>query len=180
MLNWIIGILDRIFAVIGAFIFSQAPHFMQQYKLMLAGHVAELTYQVKLIQRAAGESGKDLNQFIQKFLGSLDRDFVLQGEIMNSLVVRWKELSENYVALDQVTPFARPWIFLSDLKYDIFKSTLASYDFGLVFSMETLIYVMIGVGIGFFSFIVLSRCVAILIRLLIWFFRRISATLFYP
>lgn len=67
MIKWISSLIDRIFAAVGGVLFSQAPLFMKQYAQQLSGHAAELRFQVDAMKQAASNSGKTLEQFIQKF-----------------------------------------------------------------------------------------------------------------
>ncbi len=152
MLKWIVNTIDRIFAVLGALIFSQAPMFMQQYKQQLAGHVAELHTQIEAMKQAATLSGKELTVFINKFLSNADIDFVRQGEIMQKMTERYNTLSETYLALETSSPFTRPFIFMSNFYNDIAKDTYKTFKFGLEFSFEGLIYALIGVLVGYCLF----------------------------
>ncbi len=152
MLQWIVNTLDRICAVFGALVFSQAPMFMQQYTQQLGGHVAELRLQVEAMTQAAHQSGKSLELFIQKFTSNSDVDFMRQGEIMENMNERYHALSETYISLSQSSAFTKPFIFVSDLYGDIAKSTLATFNFGLEFSLEGLIYALIGIFFGYCIF----------------------------
>lgn len=144
--------LDRIFAVIGALVFSQAPMFMQQYKQQLAGHVAELQMQIDAINKAAAESGKSLEAFIQKFTSNPDLDFMRQGEVMQNMRERYQALSETYVSLNEASTFTKPFVFLSNLHSDIVQSTFKTFNFGLEFSLEGLIYALVGIFLGYSLF----------------------------
>lgn len=53
MIKWIGGLIDRIFAVVGALACLQFPLFLQQYQQHLSGHVVELQIQIQAMQRAA-------------------------------------------------------------------------------------------------------------------------------
>lgn len=152
MFKWIVNTLDRICAVIGALVFSQAPMFMQQYTQQLGGHVAELRLQIEAMTQAADQSGKTLELFIQKFTSNSDLDVMRQGEIMQKMLERYHSLSETYLLLSQSSAFTKPFIFVSDLYGDIAKSTLATFNFGLEFSLEGLIYALIGIFFGYSIF----------------------------
>jgi hypothetical protein len=160
MLKWIVNMLDRIFAVIGALVFSQAPMFMQQYKQQLAGHVAELHIQIDAINKAALESGKTLDAFIQKFTTNADLDFMRQGEVMQNMTERYRTLLENYAALTEASAFTKPFVFISNLHNDIVQSTFKTFNFGLEFSLEGLIYALVGIFLGYSLFAGIRRIFA--------------------
>lgn len=159
MWNFIVNTLDRFAAVVGALIFSQAPMFIDQYTSQLRGHLAELQYQINAIKEAAHLSGKDLNQFIQKFITNGDIDFVRQGEIMQKMSERYESISLSYLKLHGASPFTKPFVFLSNIESDIVKSTYANFHLGLQFSIEGIIYALIGVLFGYGIFSGLRRAV---------------------
>ncbi|HRD55890.1 MAG TPA: DUF2937 family protein [Parachlamydiaceae bacterium] len=149
MLKWIVNTLDKIAAIIGALIFSQAPMFMQQYKQQLAGHLNELEFQLDAIKQAATLSGKELEAFIQKFITNADLDFSRLGLIMQEMLVRYQKLLDSYNALNTTSAFRRPFTFLFNFLPDIASSTYQSFQFGIEFSFEGLIYALIGLLLGY-------------------------------
>lgn len=152
MFRWISGLVDRIFAAAGGVLFSQAPLYMKQYAQQLSGHAAELRYQVDAMRQAATNSGKTLEQFIQKFVDSNDVDFVRQGDIMSAMVNRWYHTTDALASLQDSTVYSRPFVFMKNMNWDIVKSTWSHYVFGLPFTIEGLIYAVIGIIFGFIIF----------------------------
>lgn len=147
------GFLDRLFAVAGALLVSQVPLFIQHYTQQLSGHVSELHHQVEIMRATALKSDKTLEQFIQKFLGSSDIDFVRQGEIMQTMVHRLNSLSESFLSLKNATVFTRPFTFLGQVNMDIANSTLQSFSIGIPLNMEGLTYALVGIVIGYLIFL---------------------------
>lgn len=160
MLKWINGLIDRIFVVIFALIFSQAPLFMQQYKQQLSGHVAELHIQIDSMRRAAQISGKTLDVYIRKFLQNADPDFSRQGELMQGMTNRYSNLLNAYQALNDATVYSRPFAFIKHVNLDIAKRTLHNYEFGFLFSIEGLAYALLGGTVGYFIYALFSRFLA--------------------
>lgn len=152
MIKWISSLIDRIFAAVGGVLFSQAPLFMKQYAQQLSGHAAELRFQVDAMKQAASNSGKTLEQFIQKFTESNDVDFVRQGDIMSAMVNRWYSVTDALAALQDSSVFTRPFAFMRYSNWDIIKSTWSQYVFGLPFTLEGLVYAVIGIIVGFLIF----------------------------
>lgn len=163
MLEWISKMLDRIFAVAGALLFIQFPVFMEQYMMHLAGRVDELQYQVLLMREAATQSGKTLNEFINKFIASGDPDFTRQGDIMQGMVQRLTSFSESLTSLINANFLTRPFKFLFHLDWSIAKSTLTTFKVGFFLTFESLIYGLIGVVVGYYVYQIISH-----------FFRRIG------
>lgn len=159
MFKWLVTLLDRLFAVAGALVFSQAPLFIHQYSLQLAGHQAELNLQINTMRQAALQTGKSLDQYIQKFISSTDHDFQLQGEIMQAMVVRWNHLSETLSSLQDSSLFHRPFIFLQHFDTEIVKSTANNFHLGIPLNPEGACYAVIGVIFGFLTFFIIRKIV---------------------
>lgn len=159
MLRWIAGLLDRLFAVAGALMASQAPLFIQHYNQQLSGHISELRHQVEIMRTTALRSDKTLDQFIDKFLGSSDMDFVRQGELMQSMVQRLDTLKESFNSLKEATVLTRPFIFLEQFNWDIAKSTFQSFTIGIPLNTEGLIYALIGIVLGYLTFLCIRKLV---------------------
>ncbi len=163
MLKWVGKFVEGACAMLGALAFSQAPLFMQFYSHQLVGRVAELRLQTAIMERAAGQTGKSLGQYILKFLSSTDSDFRVQGQLMQGMVDRLRLLTEHLHSLQNATVWERPFIFFKAMHWDIAKETLRSFEPGLTLSIEGAVYAFIGMGFGYFIFyclrkIILSIC----------------------
>lgn len=152
MLRWFVGLLDRVVAVAGAALFSQAPLFMEQYTQQLIGRTAELGIQVDAMRRSASASGKTLDQLIQKFANSGDPDFTRQGEVMSGVIQRWQDLTGSLTAMEGSTLLSRPLNFMYHMNYEVFKSTLDHYTFGFPLTVEGGVYALIGLSVGYLLF----------------------------
>lgn len=153
------ALLDRSIVAFCAFCGSQIPQFFQQYTQKLMGHVEELDRLMQQLAQIAHLSGKNLDQYIEKFALSSDTDFKSQGEFLNNLVIRWDELSRHLSELNQSTVWSRPFIFFKQMNQELVHSTWSSFQPGLSFNLESLGYVFFGMLIGlvfcqiFFSFL---------------------------
>lgn len=159
-MKWIAGIFDKILALAGALVLSQGPVFMQAYTHQLSGHVAELQWQMDAMQRVAAQSGKSLNQFVEKFLTSQDKDFALQGQLMWDTMERWHNYSEGLFALQNATVWTRPFVFIRHFEWNIVQSTYESYDIGLTLNIEGIVYALIGMLIGYLIAVLLRQMLA--------------------
>lgn len=151
---WIGKALKNILLILGAVIFFQFPVFMQQYQQQLIGHVHELKWQVDVLGKTAAKSGKSVDEYIKKFVDHPDTDFSNQGEVMQKVQTRWNKLSMALSRLQQASIFTRPFVFLYCIQGDIFKSTAESFELGVIFTMEGLLYALVGmmVAYGLYSF----------------------------
>lgn len=153
---------DRVFAVGGAFLFCQIPLLMHQYTVMLSGHLAESRRQINMLQHAASLTNKTLQEYIAKFLGQQDLDFVHQGEIMQSMQTRYVELNESYTALQHSTVWTKPFIFMKHLDAAVFWDSLQSFTPGISLTFESLAYSIVGLVVG----VVVYRGLASVLRAL--------------
>jgi len=167
MLGFLSKTIDRCFAVGGAFIFCQLPLLMQQYTMVLSGHLAESRREINLLQHAATLSNKTLQEYIQKFLGQQDLDFVHQGEIMQALQSRYNELSYSYAAIQEASVWTKPLVFISKVDMGVFWDTFHDFTFGISTNFETLIYAFVGLGFG----VLVYRLLAKIVMAIISFFR---------
>ena len=147
-----IDLLDRIFAVIGAFLFAQIPQFYQQYTTLLSGHLAELAFQIAQMEASAKSTDKTLNQLIQKFLASKDTDFYNQGVFMKTIVDRWTNFMDAMLALNEASFLGRPFTFIKYFDWQVSKETFHQFTFGFSFTIESLLYAIVGIFIGYLIF----------------------------
>lgn len=154
-LKWFGRLMDRIFAVIGALIFAQAPLFMQEYTQQLLGRESELRLQVDAMRQTATLSGKTLEILIQKFLQNPDKDIVYQGEMLLSLTKRWESLSKALTSIQQSSAWRRPFVFLFYLDTQTFTSTYHHFKIGLPLSLEGGSYALLGILFGYLVFLFL-------------------------
>lgn len=156
------GLADRLCVVAGAFAGSQIPQFMQQYMQRLAGHVEELQRVIDHLNQLAAHSNKTLNQYIYKFLSNSDPDFSRQGEFMQQMLIRWEQLSQALQSIVNSSMWARPYVLLTHLDYDIAHSTLHSFQPGLSLTIEGFYYTGIGLISGFLLYQGLSKLIQII------------------
>lgn len=152
------GIIDRLFVVAGALLFSQFPLFMQEYAMRLSGHVDELRYQFDAIKKIAILSGKTLEQYIEKFSSHSDLDFARQGALIEAMQARFVRLSESLSLLQEASPFTKPFLFITRVDWTIGKASLEGFKPGILFTLEGAFYVAAGMaaGYGLFKLLLVS------------------------
>jgi DUF2937 family protein len=155
MVNRLGRIFDKICLCIGALLFSQFPLFIQYYSQQLSGRVFEMQRQIEAIREVASHSGKDIDQYIQKFLSSNDTDFILQGQLMQQLIVRWHYYTDGLLALEHASLWMQPVTFVRYFDWSIAKSTLENYSVGFTLNSEGFLFAGLGILIGF----LFSNCI---------------------
>lgn len=159
--------MDRASAVIGAFVFMQAPEFFQQYTHRLAGHVAELKNQVTLLENIANLSGKTIDQYVAKLQANSDLDISQQAIFLKNMLTRWHSLETSLSAIQQSSWFSKPYLFLYHLQTDIAWATFVDFSPGISFTIESIPYAILGIIIGYGLY-----------HLLKYFFRKLGSLFF--
>lgn len=166
------SLCDRISAVLGAFVGSQIPQFMQLYTQRLAGYVDSLQTLMNQLRQIASTSHKSFEQYISKFKESGDQDFVQQADFMQHILTRYQELQQTLEHLTEGSAWLRPFYFLRDFQPGIAHSTLDSFEFGFNFTVEGLCYAVGGMLAGWALFHGISRCITAGYRRMTSSFRR--------
>lgn len=156
-MNFIAKMIDRIFAVCGAIVFMQMPQFMQNYTENLAGHLAEVRWQLEQLRTMVHKSGRSLNELVAKFLVSPDSDIVFQGELIQGMVDREASFSSALTSISQASPYSKPLVFFKTIDWDIVNETSRHFSFGLPLSMESLTWGLLGLFAGYLLFRTLKR-----------------------
>lgn len=145
-------LIKGLLVILGALFFFQFPVLMQQYQHQLVGHVNELKWQVGAIHQSALMSGKTVDEYIKKFTDHPDQDFSNQGKLMRRVQTRFDKLMTALAKLQNSSIFTRPFIFFLYIEGDIFNSTIKSFEPGVTFSTEGLLYAILGMLIGYILF----------------------------
>ena len=141
-------ILERILISLSVILCMQLPFFITQYTHQLKGHLDELKWQVEQMESSAALSGKNLEQYISKFVKSLDTDFAAQGLLMRSVVHRFEIFSKAWFALKNSSSLTRPFGFFRHLQLDIVKATFNDFKMGISFTLESIVFGLIGMFVG--------------------------------
>lgn len=141
-------ILERIVISLCVIICMQLPFFISQYTHQLRGHVDELRWQMEQMRTSASRSGKNLDQYISKFTKNSDDDFANQGIMMRAITHRFEKLSHALAQLKSSSLFTRPFVFFRYVQLDIFSATLDEFKMGISFTLESIVFGLIGIFIG--------------------------------
>lgn len=157
MRDSILSVMDRVCVVAGTLLFMQAPAFFQQYLQRLGGHMRELEFQVAAIEKVANAHKKSLQEYINYFQSHTDGVISTQGEIMNSLVLRYEKFKNAFDSLFEASLAMRPFSFFYHFKADVVGEALHHFEPGITFSAESVIYGAIGGVGGYFLFSLIKK-----------------------
>jgi hypothetical protein len=156
MTKWIKPFFERLFSICLALVFLQAPAFMNQYYLILKGHVQELFIQIMKLTDIAGFHQKTLQEYILKFSQSGDPEFKSQGLFLEQLVERYTNLNQALTSLENASIVEKPIIFLKNMDILLVKETWQNFSFTLSFDLQGFVYLLMGffIGLAIFHLIV--------------------------
>ena len=151
--------IDRVIALSGALLFSQAPMFIHQYTQNLSGHVAELNIQIQSLRNVASSTGKSLPEYVAKFTESSDIDFQAQGKWINALTDRFHSINDSLGALQDSSLLTRPLLFIRHCYLDVVEQTYHDFTPGIPFSIEGAAYAFVGMVLFSSLFWMLKLCI---------------------
>ena len=138
------GVIDRVLCVLGAVLLSQGPEFMQQYLQRLGGHLNESQHQLVSFQGAATQAGVPLDKFIVQTSANPDAGVSHLGSVISATVARTTSLQAAHDTLLGASPWARPFVFLRHLDYEIARDTWSVYKPAVPVTIEGLLYALAG------------------------------------
>lgn len=142
------GLLDRVFCVVGALLFSQLPEFIQQYLQRLGGHLDEARRVLGQFRHTAAQSGLTLDQFIHQTQANPDPAVAKLATAMTDVVARVDALASAQTAIQNASLWERPLIFLSHIDFSIARATWGIYHPAVPTTFEGVIYALLGVFIA--------------------------------
>jgi len=146
--NFLDGIADRIFTVLGAVALSQFPQFYGQYMQRLGGHLSEAKRSLDLYIQAAASLDLTLEEYIREHLDSESEVFVSTGEVIKDLVLRVGNLEQSYLALQEATIYNRWLVFIQEVDWEIAIGTWHNFIPGIPTTVEGLTYALTGLLFG--------------------------------
>lgn len=139
------SLVDRLLCAIGAVLFAQAPEFMQQYLQRLGGHLSEARRQLFHFEEIAKQAGKTVQELAAQYAANADPAVVSMGKVVNETELRVTALASAEAALRDASVWARPFVFLRDLDWEIARGTSSVYKAAVPTTLEGLLYGLVGV-----------------------------------
>ena len=140
LLTWLDGLVDRVLAVVGALLFSQAPEFFQQYLQRLGGHLDEARRTLAQFERTAAEAGLTLDRFITQTSTNYDLAVAKLAKVMADAVERVQHLDTAFTSLRDASVWTRPFAFLQHLDVTIARATWTDYKPAVPTTVEGFVY----------------------------------------
>lgn len=142
--TWLDGLVDRVLAVAGALLFSQAPEFFQQYLQRLGGHLDEARRTLAQFERTAAEAGLSLDRFITQTATNYDQAVAKLARVMSDAVLRVQQLDAAVASLRDASVWTRPFAFLRHLDSGVARATWADYKPAVPTTAEGFVYAATG------------------------------------
>lgn len=149
MIKWFGKWSRRLLVLLTALVFVQAPQFISQYQDHLRGHVKELDVQIGMLKKIASLSGKNIDQYVDKFVKSSDPDFSQQGMFLERMLERYEKLSASMLSFKTSSRWMLPFSYMANFDMDISQETFNSFTIGFPLNLEGIIYALIGALVGY-------------------------------
>jgi hypothetical protein len=152
------GLLDRICAVAGALVFSQAPAFMAHYLQRLSGHVDEAARHVKAWQAMADRIADGRLEALIR-MGRTGREaFGLEAaEKCAADLARHETLSRALEAMRSAPVWSRAASFARHADMEIARAAWRDFTPSLPLDVESLVYALLGLLAGFAAYILVKK-----------------------
>lgn len=138
-------LLDKIFFAIGVIVFLQLPHFIDQYTQRIGGFAESKIQQLEEYQLIA-ENNYDgnLTLLIENFKQSKDTAIQQTGENISSTQQDVIILNEEIQTLEGDGLFSKVLFLSTNLRYNIAKGTMGTFQPGIPLNLWAFVYGLIG------------------------------------
>ena len=140
------SLLERLFVFFMALFLSQAPQYMNLYLNVLSGAKAAYEKSVKEIAEKAGELGMSTKEFIDDMTKSQSQAAKKSGELHQNQIKNLEAAKKAFDAIKNASAFTRPFIFVKHVDWALAKN--AQFQPAFPFTLEALIYVIVGIILG--------------------------------
>ena len=156
------SLTERITVVICALIFSQAPQFMYSYLHELNGSLDAYEKSVQKIDEEAQKIDMSRQQFLNDLKSSHSKSAKASFETHNFVIKGWENTKQAIQRLKSANLWIKPFVFIKLLDGSLFEKTRKDFKPGFIFSLETFLYMIVGIITGM-----------ILFRIIIWIPKKI-------
>ena len=138
-------LLDKIFFTMGVIVFLQLPHFLDQYTQRIGGFAESKIQQLEQYQLIA-ENNYDgnINLLIENFKNSQDKAIQQTGENISATQQDVYVLNDEIKLLEEEGLFKKVVFLSTNLRYNIARGTLGTFQPGIPLSIWAFVYGLIG------------------------------------
>ena len=157
-LKWIEGLADRIFAVLGAALFSQMPAFVKHYEQRLGGHVDEAARNVSAWQAMADKIANGCLDMLVSMGQASSEVFSLEASRKCAEdLARHETLLQALESIQNAPAWARGIVLLRHADVQIARATARAFTPNLPMDAEGLVYALFGVIFGLALFMLVKK-----------------------
>ena len=139
------SLFDKIFFTTGVILFLQLPHFIDQYTQRIGGYSESKNQQLASYQIIAQNNfDGDIEKLIKNFISSTDKAVRETGENIEQIKDEALILKHEVEILDDENLLSKVIFLSTNLRYDLAKGTLRSFQPGIPLNVWALVYGLIG------------------------------------
>ncbi|MFK8013251.1 MAG: DUF2937 family protein [Marinicellaceae bacterium] len=138
-------LLDKICFAIGVIVFLQLPHFIDQYTQRIGGYAESKIQQLEQYQEIAENNYEgNINLLIDNFKNSQDPAIQQTGESISETQQDVFVLNDEIKILETDGLFKKVMFLSTNLRYNIAKGTLGTFQPGIPLNIWAFVYGLIG------------------------------------
>ena len=153
------GLIDKIFFALGAIVFLQLPHFIEQYTQRMGGYAASQTEQIKEYQAIADEHfAGDIEAYRLRLQQNADPAVAESAEQITKRLKSAQSIQHDLQVFEQKPLWYQVPYFITHLRTDLVKGTAQNFSPGLPINLWAWGYGLVG---GVLFSLVFNGCIAL-------------------
>ncbi len=139
------GLLDKIFFTVGAIVFLQLPHFIDQYTQRMGGYAASQQQQIKEYQAIADQHfGGDLTAYIKRLTENNDPAIADSAKQMEQRLASTDKIQSELEVYEQQPLWYQVPYFITHMRVDLVQGTAQNFAPGLPINLWAWGYGLVG------------------------------------
>lgn len=139
------SLLDKIFFTVGAIVFLQLPHFIEQYTQRMGGYAASQTEQIKEYQAIADQHfDGDIEAYRLRLQQNTDPAVAESAEQISKRLKSAQSIKKDLLVFEQQPLWYQVPYFITHMRTDLVKGTAANFSPGLPINLWAWGYGLLG------------------------------------
>jgi len=139
------GLLDKIFFTVGAIVFLQLPHFIEQYTQRMGGYAASQTEQIKEYQAIADEHfNGNLEAYRLRLEQNTDPAVAESAQQISKRLKSAQSIKKDLQVFEQEPLWYQVPYFITHMQADLAKGTAKNFSPGLPINLWAWGYGLLG------------------------------------
>ncbi len=139
------GLLDKICFTIGAIVFLQLPHFIEQYTQRMGGYASSQAEQIAEYQNIADQHfGGDLTAYISRLAQNSDPAIAESAQQINQRIQKTQTIENELTVFESKPLWYQVPYFITHMRMDLVNGTAQNFSPGLPINLWAWGYGLVG------------------------------------